>query len=159
MKIVRITHYRCNEPDGYTFAVVPEGKTDEEVEADVQTAQALYFQAVAAFKAASKEPSADWGGKPLDTYADNITIGEAKRLREEATKKHREYEELRLRATTPYDTFLNGLGYRSLWDDLPGIIECDVNWGHRHGEHLDYTSKTPDGYDPNPTKVDREDLY
>lgn len=138
-KLVKIEHVRCGETEWgqYTYLIAPADKTQEQFEKDVDIASDNYLAAKEKFKQLNSKPK--YRTSHLDQFDENLTIKEAKQIikqeeyeRDLWSKKEKEY-------SGDFSYYMQQLGYSYLSDfDEDEIMTTSVNWGHRHGEHIDY---------------------
>lgn len=142
MKLVRIEHIRCGEYDGYTYMLASDDITEEKLNDDVFKAMSNYLDAKAEFKKLNKRP--ERYNFNLDNIPDNMTITEAKEATKQRDKEIKEWDEAERKCTRSFGCWMRDLGYRFLSDASDDeILESSANWGHRHGEHIEYdTTKT-----------------
>jgi hypothetical protein len=137
-KFVRIEHIRCGEFEGYTYLLAPENITQEQFEKDVDTATQNYFKAKEEFKKMSDKPK--YVGTGIADFPEDMTIKEAKELYNKLTNERWNWESKERQVSKSFGFWMTDLGYLLLGDIEDGyIIETFVNWGHRHGEHIDYS--------------------
>ncbi len=161
--IARVNHYRCGEPAGkwglYTYVWVPKTMTAEEFEALCDKAQDAYFKAEAELK--KLLPALPPGyGPQYDKHPDK-TVAEVKAMHEAATaewNKRNEIVKAQQRSFTQILKEVSDGTVKGFWDiEFP--ISTDVNWGHRHGEQIDYgETKITDPRPSNFDEADAEDL-
>ena len=140
MKLVAITHYRCGEPDGHSFLLAKDDLTEEQFEKDVSIAQSNYLAKKEEFKTLREKPK--YLSKSINDYPDDITILQAKKLinkNDEDLKKWRE-EEAKYSRTFLY--YMYDLWYKNIYDyDDDEVLNVYADWGHEHGENLNYSQK------------------
>jgi hypothetical protein len=147
MKLVRIDHMRCGETAASTYLWAPEGLTEEQFEADVETAKVTYSadaQAAAAF--AGPRPAGSYA--PLgsasiaDADPDTLTVGEIRARAEQARSEWQAWEERRRAASKPFGAYLLAKGYLAFYDHEPDLASA-ISWGHQHGVSIDYGAVDP----------------
>jgi len=142
-RLIKIRHYRCGEPDGSSYVIAPESKTNEQIEADVDAAAEELIKSIEGFKELhnSTPPKAY---PRVEDYSEDLTLKEIKVLMESDRQKRKDFDARKRQATASYESFLYKKGYE--W-----IGECEdefeISWGHRHGMRLDY-GNNDFGYQP-----------
>jgi hypothetical protein len=142
-KIARVNHYRCDQPAGKwglsTYVWVPQTMTTEEFEALCERAQRAYLDAADAAKKLVGTPAPGYGPR-YDQYPDK-TVTEVKAIHAAETE---EWNKRNVAVKAEQRTFAQLLKDVSdgvvlnFWDiEFP--IDVQVNWGHRHGQDIDYS--------------------
>jgi hypothetical protein len=137
-RVVKISHVRCGEWDGNTYILAPEGTTQAKLQADTNLAAENYLTAIADFKTQNARPPTT----RLEDYPGSTTIAEAKELIELEKETRINWEKKRNLATRGFSGFMFDLGYETLSEGTEEEIpDVEYDWGHRHGEKLDYQDK------------------
>lgn len=137
MKLVRIEHVRCGEYDGYTYMLAPDDTSEDKLDNDVFTAMNNYLNALGEFKKLNKRPERLYFN--LDNIPDNVTMSEAKELTKQRDEEIKKWDDAERKCTRSFGCWMHDLGYRFLSEAEDNeIMESSVNWGHRHGEHIEY---------------------
>lgn len=138
-KLVHIAHYECGYVSGITAVFAPEGKTEEDVEADIDLARDRYLKALTSYQEVNPPP--EW--KDLSAFPPDFSIGQALAKQREIQDAQAAYREAEQEATRSFEDFLSDLGYLGPWSDSEtlGAEEHVVNWGHRHDQDLKYGHK------------------
>jgi hypothetical protein len=137
MRIVAIEHIRCSEHDKMTFLVVPEGMSEDDVLKAVGEAQDEYLKAVDAFKK-MQEPLGYPVTNVLQIADESLTVGEVKKRHAEHEAERKAYSAARFRQTAAFHDYLYKRGFLSIYESHADRIYAVADWGHRHGDHLDY---------------------
>lgn len=137
MKLVRIQHTRCSDYDGASIVLAPEDWDEDKIESEVSGAQDDYLAQYR--KALSDDPGPPFPGfHPQYALHPEMKVGEV----DAAFKVEREAYDLwraqRDETATRFETFLSRRGFVSVWQDEAGAVECEADWGHRHGMSLRY---------------------
>src|SRR5215471_338649 len=113
MKLARIEHGRCGEDaTAFSYFMVPDGWTAEDVDRNASVAQRNYLEAVAAHVTADPEPKKIYG---FDIFSDSLTLGEARRQQKEALKQHDEWLKRRSLLALSFEDFAKQEGFVSLY--------------------------------------------
>lgn len=137
MKLVRIAHSRCSDYDGYTLAFAPDDWDEDKIEGEVSLAQGAYLeQYVAAMKDEQGPPFPGW--HPNYAAHPKRLVGEVDAEHRAAMEEYNVWKRVRDEQATRFETFLTRRGFVLPWQDEAGAVEVDVDWGHRHGQHLAY---------------------
>lgn len=154
--LVRINHYRCDEPAGKwgltTYVWVPKTMTVTEFDDLIEKAQQEYFKA----KTEQRKllPALSPGYSPqYDKYPDK-TVAEVKAIHSAAEAEWKKRSEVIKAVERTFTQILkdvsNGV-VKGFWDvTLP--LSVDLHWGHRHGEQIEYdetkiTDPRPNNFD------------
>lgn len=147
MKLARIEHDRCNEFDCHTFVWIPDVMERDEFNKIVKLAQEEYLKAESEFKRMTRP--LDPGYSPQYDKYPNKTVAEVKTAFDEARIIYTEYEKKLSDARLHFCSHLikaSGDRIKSFWDG-DFLITSHIDWGHRHGENLNYKEKSPDDFD------------
>lgn len=152
MKLARVTHIRCSEPDGQTFCFIPDDWTENQFNRAVYAAKKKYEAATSAYMEELKAGdlqgllySYSYGHPQYERYPDK-TVKEVKEAFEQEKEEKKRRKAILDEARKPFGAFLRTEGVR-LISDLEEGIEIDVNWGHQHGVPLDYREEWPESLD------------
>lgn len=146
VNIVYVRHVRCDEPRDGDFYLSPEGLTKEQFDQDVAAAQKEYLDTWKSFDAMEPQPDYAWMTyNSLDekSLPEEMTIGTARRLRDEYVQKRKDWEAARDKTAGSFSNALSNFGYRRIsdirtWGDNPEVLVAEADWGHRHGQRFDY---------------------
>lgn len=137
MKLVRIEHIRCGDCEGYTYMLAPDEITKEKFDDDVWKAANGYLNAKENFKQLGKRP--EYLNYNLDNMPGNMTVFEAKEAVRQRNEEIKEWDKAERKCTRSFGFWMQDLGYKFLGDAEDNeILDSFVNWGHRHGEHIEY---------------------
>lgn len=138
MKVGRIDHQRCSEVQGYTLVAIPDDWSVIQFEAAVFHAQIIYESARAEF-AAQQEPAprSPFHRESWRDFPDDMTIGEAKRQKDEADELYRAWSERRRQMEEGLAHFLAAEGLTLLRESEPEYA-LTLDWGHAHGIKLEW---------------------
>lgn len=136
MKIIRVEHIRCDDIDGRSFFIVPEGKNDDEISDDVNSSMDEHIQAIKDFKKSDAE--IEWLQDRVDSFPNDITIGQAKQLIEKSRKDYDERKTREQLATNDFTFFMEKRGYEHILYSEK-IETFMAYWGHYHGVSLQYS--------------------
>jgi len=138
MRLVAIEHERCDEYDKTEYFVIPEGMPLEEVDDAVAMAQSKYIDALTKFKTSGNLPQCPPTniGQVND---DSKTIGELKADLRAYGIKQTNHVRLEQEVAGTFEKHLGLLGFVKLSDYVgTDFVKTGVNWGHRHGQNLNY---------------------
>ena len=133
-KLIEIRHIRCGESCGTTYLLASADITEEQVQQDVDKAFEHYLKAKADFKKIN--PKTLYPSNKLESYPDNITIAEARRIEHSQKEEYVKWNEEERKASRSFVAYMLDLGYWHLCDSSDSL-EVTVDWGHRHGDTLD----------------------
>lgn len=135
MKLVTLTHYRCNDYDcSKIYAVNDETSEDELFEA-IKRAQTEYLKLYEE-KALLENKTLPLLGKSyrIEDYPDTMTIQEVKNAIEAFKEAQAEQSKLKYLS---FEDILGKYGFKRL-GELEDILELNVEWGHNHGKSYKY---------------------
>lgn len=140
MKIIKIIHYRCSEYDESNYYTVNRELTEDELNVIIQNAQTTYLDALAEFDRIQTKAGVHYPSKDIDSFPDSLTIKEAKVLVEKKKQEARLYDEKRSQVAGSFTRYLKEQGIFPVWEHDFGKdgAQFHVDWGHRHGQKLDY---------------------
>jgi len=154
MKLVRIDHFRCDQPAGKwglsTYVWVADDMTQEEFSArcDAARDRLLAYEHGAKERAPISPPG--YGATIQPNTPDTLTVGELKKQYEEAARLYKEYQDTVQRGRQSFSQILvnesNGR-IQYLWKPEPAL-KHDVDWGHNHGTQIDYSETVNGDYPP-----------
>jgi hypothetical protein len=140
MKLARVEHLRCDDTDGVTYVMAPDGVDEDKFQTDVTAARELYQKAIDDFKALGAKPV--WLTESLEDWPDEMTAGEIKQRVKENYAERVAYDDIRSRATHEFGYYLEKLGYTPL--RRAECLEATAYWGHQHGVDIKYSKTTTD---------------
>ena len=155
MKVAKVVHYRCDDYSATTYVWIPDDMTNDEFIANVRHAEIDYLAFVEEFSKVDKVKDPGWSPDYKKFPDKTVTQIDA----EHAVLK-KEYSEWKTKETQAYKSFeyyLRKYGCIPLWE-YEGCIETTVDWGHRHGQTIDYENTYDDERMqdfPGPLKVSR----
>lgn len=140
--LARVNHYRCDQPAGKwgtsTYVWVPKAMTTEEFEVLCEKARKSYLDAADAAKKLVGTPAPGYGPQ-YDRYPDK-TVAEVKAIHAaetEAWSKRNVVVKAEQRTFAQILKDVSNGAVLGFWDvEVP--IDVQVNWGHRHGNDIDY---------------------
>lgn len=136
-RLVRIVHRRCDDYDCVTFVLAPPDWDTARIGTELGEAQAAYL--VAFEKARKDDPGPPTVGYHPDyeKYPD-LTVREVQKAHAAAKAERKAWDEEQKDTRQHFATFLHQRGFLSIWDTDSGVLKVDADWGHRHGQRLDY---------------------
>lgn len=136
MRIVKINHFRCNEPEKSRFYVVDPAfvGTHEEVLARVKEAQRLYLEAYDKYSKEAKPVSPEMDLMKLDRFS---TVDDCQQRVVKYRAAMEAWEKGRNEASRTFDGTLAACGIVPL-DGLVDLDSVELDWGHRHGQKLEF---------------------
>jgi hypothetical protein len=138
MKILKIEHRRCSEFDKYAYYVVLDNKTEADVREAVENAEDAYLRAFEAAKANTVKVFRPQLNVML-LSDDTLTVGELKRRVVEYDRIDAENRRLASELAGSFHGYLEKYGIIPLANYVGNdMIETTADWGHRHGDDLDY---------------------
>jgi len=147
VKLVRIEHERCQEPDGTTWCFAPDDWDQERFEQAVFSAKRAYQAAMDAYMKEAKEqdfpPSIYGSWRPPPDYSKypNLTVKEVQEKHEKDFAEVLRKREIALAGTHSFAWFLEQEGLVQ-FHDAKADLYAELNWGHRHGTPLSYQQKS-----------------
>lgn len=152
-QLVRITHYRCNEPSAYTYVWAPNTWDEDKIVDAARKARDAYEQVLDRIKNGHTPPPNEYRpGAPIP-YKDypEKTVAAIEAEWAQKRKAWEIWHEAEERAPkTSFGDFLRREGFVALWEHAD--MEIDIDWGHQHGVEIDY-SKTEDDTLPTPEEA------
>lgn len=137
MRLVHITHYRCDDYDTVTFVLAPEEWSNKKIREKIELAQEKYESALREFLAGIE--TVKFVYVPTLTSLDpKATVQEELDKYEKQKVAYAEYSKKRNSYEGSFETFLVDEGFVSLWDGDSEALKADVQWGHQHGVPLRY---------------------
>jgi hypothetical protein len=139
-------HIRCDEWDGTnTYVWVPDDWNEDLFDEKARNAQKAYLVHIEELKEL-KEPTYissynTHGHFKNNTFPDDMTIGEAKKMLEENETKRNEWSKKKDKANRGLLPFLMEQGMTPFYEigsEEIEILSTDLNWGHRHGTNIKY---------------------
>ncbi len=116
--------------------VMPNDKTTDQVEADVNACLDEYFAAKKAFVDANPAPVAGYFN--INNAPPDITVAQARAMHKEAQDAQTAYQVLKNKAGKSFGEYMAVRGYEMLWNaEGDDVIDVRADWGHRHGDHFD----------------------
>jgi hypothetical protein len=142
MKLAKVDHIRCGEYSATTFLMVPDELTEDEFHDAVQRAKDKYLEALAEWRDAKpvNHPGnalTIYPGKP-PAYPLETSLGDMLADLAAKREKYQEWEDKRSRALQNFGSFLRDEIAGSHWIWQTEQPSATVNWGHFHGEPIDY---------------------
>lgn len=136
MKLVKIQHYRCDEPRYITLAWAPDEMTEDQVQERVHNAQNAYLAQLKAWKQHKEQeaPAVPWT-LDYDQHLDK-TVREVKEIHAQKKAAYNEWEKVQTGFKRSFGQYLDDEGLTEFWAEDPEL-SLTVDWGHRHGESLD----------------------
>lgn len=139
MQLGEIKNIRCGEWDNSTWVVVPDGLTQEEFQEAVRLAKAAYEE-VMAETPLFEQPFGMSGGASINelrNMSPNKTVAEILAEHDEKQERRKIHEDLLSRKRRSFGHYLNEKGLTPV--QLSEVeLKADANWGHRHGERIQY---------------------
>jgi hypothetical protein len=140
MKLARIEHIRCDESTAFTILLVPDVTTEDDLDRAVQAARKARDVDTNAFLAHEPKPEYPYPNLQLNgnNLPDTTTYAEIKAAYEKKKLAYDEWQKRRDAATRSFASYIKEFlpGASDLYD--AEALETSVNWGHRHGEKIDY---------------------
>lgn len=145
MKLVKIEHWRCNEPlwgeETYVFA--PDEWDEEEIERRLLAAQEAYLETVKAYKDAPRPNKATRFSQPRYSDYPDLTVEEVQQIHERERAEYKEWEEKQRAARRPFIQFLTEQGF--VYPSTAADVEVTLDWGHRHGWSIEIPKEINSG--------------
>lgn len=120
-----------------------------EVEKAIDSAQNAYLNAITESQKEDPKPvfpNINWRSYPDKKVSDLIIQEEVQRM------LYREWEERHRQFTKSFMEYLKDQGFTSLYDDEANVPYVEIDWGHRHGIHINYSETELDSL-PSPIKI------
>lgn len=141
--IVRIVNIRCGEPDSTVYIGAPEEWVEEVIEHRMLIAQRKYLEALD-WRAANDDPPNEYrpGARaPYEAHPDRL-VSEVTAEWEQKKQAWELWRAKQKKQERPFVEFLLDEGFRRIYDVAEA--EMFLDWGHRHGQRLDYDWKPED---------------
>jgi hypothetical protein len=143
VKVVKVEHTKCDQFSKAIYFIAPDNLTAEQFQADVDAAQAAYFAARKEFEKMTPQPDGwiRWADELIDErngVTDQMTIAEAKALKQRMFAESKAWREARDATTGSFQKHLRERGYRTLVEADDELLMAEADWGHHHGENLLY---------------------
>ena len=138
MKLARIDHIRCDEPDGATLVWIEDSMTEDDLQEAVERAGKAYVKAVSEFMN-TKPPEGIQSAYSQPNWERNRDrkVGEVLDEHAKLKEQRTEWDRKRREAIRPFDEFLHQEpGIEPFWEGE--FVNGDMYWGHRHGESIQY---------------------
>lgn len=162
MKLVRIEHERCNEPDGTTWCFAPDDWDQERFEKAVVAAKEAYQAAMDAYmleaKAGDFPPSvySSWSSPPDYSKYPNLTVKEVQEKHKAKEEERKRKREIALAGTHNFAWFLEQEGLTQ-FHRADADLYFELDWGHQHGRPLKYGQKSAWDLDKQGVHKEEED--
>jgi hypothetical protein len=162
MKLARVEHWRCGEPVGglrgcsSTYVWVPDEMTEDEFTGLCETARESYLEIEDNWKKSAPVYAPPGYSPNVQGYPPGKTVAEIMAEYEDKVKAWKAYEEMRVASRQPFAWHLqqaSGDRIRLFWQVEPEI-SVELDWGHRHGDTLDYGETDIGGNDYPPDESD-----
>jgi len=152
MKLARVEHDRCGSYDSTTFVWIPDDMTEDEFDKIASAAQKDYLSMVDDFNRSPR--IANPGFHPRYEQYPYNTVAEIQRWHKEKLDAWTAWEAKERESRQSFSHFLVAAreGKIKLFYDVPAAVTVTVNWGHRHGQQLDYREPSPTEKDFNAPK-------
>lgn len=162
VKLVRIYHDRCGEPDGTTWCFAPDDWDEERFNKAVLAARRGYQDAVNAYMEAAKEqgfpPSLYGSSMSPPNYAKypDLTVKEVQEKHKAESERLARLRGIALAGTHNFGWFLEHEGFVQFHNAEPDF-STELNWGHQHGAPLKYKQESPWDLDKSGIAKEEED--
>jgi len=146
VKLVRIEHERCQEPDGTTWCFAPDDWDQERFEKAVFAAKRAYQVAMDAYMEEAKKqgfPAQSYGWSAPPNYASypDLTVKEGQERHKAEEDERKRKREIALAGTHNFAWFLEQEGLVQ-FHRADADLYMELDWGHQHGRPLDYQQKS-----------------
>lgn len=160
MKLAKINHVRCDDRwRAETYVWVTDDMTEERLEELCQAAIKAYWEAEDAAKA---EAPPYRGYSPNYKEFPDKTVAEVDVFWAAEHRKYEEWKHKRDKARKPFAEFLFDVGegaIQKFWSLPDSVIKAEARWGHRHGQHAEYSEVNPAKKDFNYPKKSKDDQW
>jgi DNA repair exonuclease SbcCD ATPase subunit len=149
MRIVRIQHEQCNEPNGSTVVLAPPDWTKAQIQEKVSEAKREHIEASKKLQADEKHEFkhlAYYSGGPTIKYEDHPTktVKEVQELHKQTKERWKKWYAQHNENRRSFKNRLIEKGFIEVWDDEVEAVDVVADWGHNHGLKLDYWQKDDD---------------
>jgi hypothetical protein len=158
MKLARVEHDRCGSYDSTTYVWIPDDMTEDQLDKIASAAQKDYLEMVDDFNRSPRVANPGFNPR-FEQYPHN-TVQQIQAWHKEKLDAWNTWEAKSKKSQQSFSHFLvaAGDGKIKLFYDVPLEIVVTVNWGHRHGQNLDYSEPSPPEKDFNAQKQDADSL-
>lgn len=130
MKLIHVVHNRCGEPQGSTYLIAPDDKTNDDIERDVKEVTKEHLERLK--KEKSQRP--EHFDTNLHRLPETMTIAEVKAKEKEYNEAEKIWDRERIARTQSFGQLMKERGYMPLgWLGEKEIPTFQANWGHSHG--------------------------
>lgn len=144
LHLVKISHVRCGEADGTnTYVWAPPDWDEVPIREAVKRAQEAYLAALAATYKVGKPPNdyRQYGKPPYEKYPDD-TVKAVDAMWAAKKIVWEEWHNEQSRAFLGFEKFLVEQGFEAFYGHEDEAV--DLDWGHRHGQRIDYSETDSD---------------
>lgn len=154
MKLAKIEHVRCDEPDCTTYVWTPDDWDEKQFRAALKNAEKAYLSAYQEWQRIKDEAPEKYFANykdELEFYQarPELSVAQAKAEWEEAFARRKAWEVEYNKGQQTFAEFLELEGLTAFIVHEPDFSAC-INWGHQHGASLKYWD--------NSANIDRKDL-
>lgn len=138
MKLVKITHERCDEYDGIEYVLAPDGWWHDKVRDLVNNVIKEMLDDARQIKESPCKPSFN----PVYQDYPDMTVREVQTLHAAQTEQYNAWLEKNKLLTRSFEERLCDKGFISLSDKNADLVSVKAYWGHNHGLDLNYVHST-----------------
>lgn len=137
MKLVRVTHDRCDEYDGREFFLAPEDWSEDFIADLVAKVRKEMIADAELLKNGPEDIPRPATWAPFSAYPDKL-VSEVLADWEADKEAYKNWSDRQKHLKRSFADRMKEEGFVSLWADEAGIFDVTCHWGHSHDLTLNY---------------------